>query len=294
MKRLSLFLFGLLLCLGAAQAKPPAVQAAPPIWQVTDKDSGGTATLFGSVHLLPANVAWKTGAVEKAAADADVFVFEVPVDASTGLALAAKVQKDGMLPAGQSLHKLLTKEEGKTLDRVLVTLGIDARDADARRPWLVSLSIDMAQIRHAHQVTPGPDFVFSDEAKKAGKPVRYLETAAEQIALLAPDDPAVELDYLKSTLEGFDTADADLKATTDAWIRGDAGAIAKIVSEGFEGYPEEEARFFTDRNRRWVKKIAAMLKTGKRYLIVVGAGHLCGPNGVPALMRAEGYRVSGP
>jgi uncharacterized protein YbaP (TraB family) len=37
-----------------------------------------------------------------------------------------------------------------------------------------------------------------------------------------------------------------------------------------------------------------MLAEPHTYFITVGAGHLLGPKGVPALLRAKGYRVEGP
>jgi uncharacterized protein YbaP (TraB family) len=49
-----------------------------------------------------------------------------------------------------------------------------------------------------------------------------------------------------------------------------------------------------DRNQAWVPKITAMLREKHTFFITVGAGHLTGPKGVPALLRAAGYTVDGP
>ena len=47
---------------------------------------------------------------------------------------------------------------------------------------------------------------------------------------------------------------------------------------------------FVERNRRWVPKIEACLD-GARCMIVVGAGHLVGADGLISLLRARGYTV---
>ena len=60
------------------------------------------------------------------------------------------------------------------------------------------------------------------------------------------------------------------------------------------GHPEARATFFTDRNRNWVKQIDAMLRERKTFFITVGAGHLVGKDGIPAMLRADGYKVDGP
>ena len=58
--------------------------------------------------------------------------------------------------------------------------------------------------------------------------------------------------------------------------------------------PEMKKALLTDRNQNWVGQIEKMLTEKKVFFITVGAGHLAGPDGVPALLREAGYRVEGP
>ncbi len=53
-------------------------------------------------------------------------------------------------------------------------------------------------------------------------------------------------------------------------------------------------RLVAARNRRWAVEIERLLKSGRRVLIVVGVGHLVGPDSVPALLRRRGVAVEGP
>jgi uncharacterized protein YbaP (TraB family) len=48
------------------------------------------------------------------------------------------------------------------------------------------------------------------------------------------------------------------------------------------------------RNARWVQALLARLKGSGETVVVVGMGHLVGPDGLPAQMRARGYEVLGP
>jgi uncharacterized protein YbaP (TraB family) len=50
----------------------------------------------------------------------------------------------------------------------------------------------------------------------------------------------------------------------------------------------------TERNVRWTKVLDQRLKGHGRTVVVVGVGHLIGPGGVPARLRALGYSVTGP
>jgi uncharacterized protein YbaP (TraB family) len=47
----------------------------------------------------------------------------------------------------------------------------------------------------------------------------------------------------------------------------------------------------TDRNRRWAETIAGWLDDDRDYLVVVGALHLVGDEGVPALLEAAGFGI---
>ena len=58
--------------------------------------------------------------------------------------------------------------------------------------------------------------------------------------------------------------------------------------------PEVKKALLTDRNRRWALQIETMLREKRVFFITVGAGHLAGPEGVPALLRKAGYKVEGP
>jgi uncharacterized protein YbaP (TraB family) len=45
------------------------------------------------------------------------------------------------------------------------------------------------------------------------------------------------------------------------------------------------------RNIDWVNKIEEMMSEDKNILVIVGAGHLVGPDSVVALLKEKGYRV---
>ena len=58
--------------------------------------------------------------------------------------------------------------------------------------------------------------------------------------------------------------------------------------------PDVKKALLTDRNQRWALQIQTMLREKRVFFITVGAGHLAGPEGVPALLRQAGYKVEGP
>ena len=59
-------------------------------------------------------------------------------------------------------------------------------------------------------------------------------------------------------------------------------------------FPKPAKRCWTTATSAWVPKIEAMLKEKRIFFVTVGAGHLTGPKGLPALLRKAGYKVDGP
>ena len=79
-----------------------------------------------------------------------------------------------------------------------------------------------------------------------------------------------------------------------AWANGDQAKLDELINGDLDQFPKARKLLLDDRNLRWVPQIEAMLKEKHVFFITVGAGHLTGPKGVPALLRKAGYQVSGP
>jgi uncharacterized protein YbaP (TraB family) len=78
----------------------------------------------------------------------------------------------------------------------------------------------------------------------------------------------------------------------DAWQSGDTGSLAAQFEEQVtERDRAMYERLLTDRNARWMTELEKLLADNDQSLVIVGAGHLVGAEGVPALLKAEGYTV---
>jgi len=140
----------------------------------------------------------------------------------------------------------------------------------------------------------GVDQVLLADAATAHKQTRYLETIAEQFALMAPDDRDLELQEFESGLKDLSDVAGGIEPMVRAWSAGDQAELDRLINGELDGFPEARKLLLDDRNKRWVPQIEAMLKEKHVFFITVGAGHLTGPAGVPALLRRAGYKVDGP
>jgi uncharacterized protein YbaP (TraB family) len=286
----------LLAFVGSAQADEPVyakMPAHPALWTVHGPK--GTAYLFGSVHILPPNVDWHTKEIDAALAKSDTLVFELAMDDTFQQRMQTYMKERGMLPEGQHLHDMLSPDAKKELDAEVAKLSVSPVAIDRMRPWLADLTIEMMGVEKQNNMSAaGVDMQI--QANANGRPVIGLETIEQQMALIAPDDPKTELEAFEADLKtsGAPSANNEVGPLLDAWMHGRVDRLAALTKKDLAQYPNAQKLLFDDRNAAWVKQITVLLDQPKTYFITVGAGHLAGPHGVPALLRTQGFKVDGP
>jgi hypothetical protein len=275
------------------QLSLPVFMAYPSLWHI--KSDQGEVYMLGAVHVLPVNVHWRTPKILNAVSRSDVFVFEVPEDPKSVEELQGLIQAHGYLPPDQSLRAELHPEALADYDTAVAASGLPAAGVERERPWLAGIQLMFAQMRKLNYAAGnGVDSSLMEEAAKNHKEMRYFETIAEQFALLAPDDPKLELQEFESGLKDLRDLAGDVQPMIKAWGEGDQAKLDELINGDLDQFPEARKMLLDDRNKRWVPKIEAMLKEKHVFFITVGAGHLTGTAGVPALLRADGIMVEGP
>jgi len=281
------------LALAAACVLAGAADARPPMWIVRDRDS--EMVLFGSVHILPRTLDWAPPALTRALAAADDLWFELPIDAASETDTGQLALKAGVLPTDQSLFKLLPPKDAEQMARVAAAYGVSPALLDRLQPWLAEISLAGAAYRKADaDAASGVERTISAMATAKAQR-RAFETPTEQIAMLSAGTMDEQIASLRQTMQEMEDKPDEFKVLVKAWVDGD---IATLDREALD--PVRKAsdalyrRLVSDRNARWAKVLDARLKGHGRTVVVVGVGHLLGPDGVPARLRALGYSVTGP
>jgi uncharacterized protein len=282
-----------LLALVAGLLSAGAAWARPPVWIVRDKDS--ELVMFGSVHLLPPGVDWRPPALTQALKTADDVWFELPIDASTEALTQQLAAQLGVLPPDQSLIKMLPPADAERLMRVAAQYGVDLAVVDRLKPWLADIALSAAAYKKAG--ADGQDGV--EKAVAAAVPAaaqrRAFETAAQQIDILSGASQADQIASLSETLTEMEQRPDEFDALVRAWMAGDVAELDKEALAPLRtASPALFRRLVSDRNAHWTQVLDARLKGKGKTVVVVGMGHLIGPDGVPARLRALGYRVEGP
>jgi len=274
---------------------PKPVEAHPAMWTVHGPKA--TAYLLGSIHVLPPNVKWHTSAINTALKRADIFVFEIPMDEQKQKAdIEAFVKENGLLPQGMALPSLLIGEVRKDYTHVVALTDVQPELLTPMRPWLAALTLQagLAGKQHLSPASGVDRTIYDSVSKRPGVQFRAFETLDGQLRLLMPQDQALEVQEFDASLKEMLNEKAQIKDLLAAWEHGDVRKLHALMAAGFKGNPKAEKAMITDRNARFATQLKTMLAEDHTFFITVGAAHLVGPKGVPALLRREGYKVDGP
>ena len=274
----------------------PAAQSTegPALWRISDSDS--EIFLFGTVHILPPTMKWRNTRIDNAFNGAQTIYFETPIDARAATNIGQSVAKYGFNPHGVNLSSMLTAEDRARLIRVCAHYKMDPVLLEPVRPWLAAVQLSLAEAMSQGQAAQsGVDSVLDHDAQAQNKKRAYFETADQQIRFFADLPRETEVQFLRSTLLEIEKEHGQVEEMDAAWLHGDTKTIAREVTDMIrDSGPEIYAALIRDRNARWASEIDSMMKGSGKIFIAVGAAHLVGPDGVPALLRKKGYKVEGP
>ena len=277
-----------LLC--ACSTTNKLVESKATLWKV--KGDHNTMYLLGSIHVLSKHAYPLKPALERAFDDANQVVFEIDLTQFTPRSFRQEFKRTALYPSGQSLSKKLSPGTIELLKSVLPDYGLTLDKVERFKPWflaewLSSRALEMAGF--SDQL--GVDFYFYHKAKAAGKPVLGLETLRDQAQIFDSfNDQESEL-YLVSTISGLPAYAVMVGRLVDAWKDGDVGLLDQLLNQDKRSDPTTHDVLFSKRNSKWMPEIERFAHESGNYLIIVGAGHLVGDDGVVAQLKRAGYSV---
>ncbi len=262
------------------------------LWRVASEANETEGYLVGSVHVMKKDAYPLDPVFGEAFSEADMLVLEANLD-SMQVKAQTLVRELALYPPGTTLEKELPAETYAMLEKRAEKIGLNLAQMQRMEPWMVSIMVPTRQMQKAgYSQNQGLDRHFFDKAKKAGTPVRALETAEEQMRFFDDLPPERQEDYLRQSLEKADRTVENFDKIVRYWKTGNAGGIEEMMVEQMQNdAPALYERLITERNETWMSRLTEMLGAEGLPMIVVGAGHVVGGNGLVELLRENGYQV---
>lgn len=283
----------LLLALGVvaiAAATTSAVAAdAPFLWRVQGPKA--VHYLMGSVHFLPEDAYPLPAALEAAYAGTSELMLETDPGALETPEVQAKMLEKGL--AANGLQGEIPAPLYQKLQKQAEAMQVSGQMCDTFKPWFCALALETLQYQ-AEGIDPsfGLDLHFYRRALEDNRPIRWFETPEQQIELFGGMSAAMSTQFLASTLDELADTQQEATALVKAWRMDDIATIESMMREMRTQFPETYERLFTIRNRAWIQPLVQTIDGATPTLVVVGAGHLIGSEGVVEMLKTKGYVVT--
>ena len=275
--------------LAAAFFTSVLAKAEPAIWVV--KGPHATVYLFGTIHALQPDHPWKTGKIDAAIKESGTLWLEIP-NVDDASAMQPLIFGLGMDPA-HPLSSKLTPEQLTKLNKAAAGLPGGEAMLESMKPWLAGMMLSLAPVLEAgYDPNSGVELVLKPEFTQANKPVKGFETAEQQIHYFADMPEKSQIDFIASELDSADTAVEKFKELVAAWYDGNVVKLDELNNADFrDKYPDLFQLLVVKRNQNFTTQIREMLKGDGVSFVAIGAGHLVGKDGVPAMLEKQGYNV---
>jgi uncharacterized protein len=275
----------------AALFVPAFANAEPAIWVV--KGPHATVYLFGTIHALKKDDPWRSAKIDAAIQQSGTLWLEIP-NVDEAASMQPLIMQLGMDQA-HPLSTKLTADQLAKLTKAANSVGLPGGEAmfESFKPWLAALTLSIAPLMQAgYDPSTGVEMELKPEFVKANKPVKGFETAEEQMHYFADMPEKVQIEFLSSELDDFDSAMDKFKQMLAAWSAGDTEAMDKLNNADFrDKYPDLFQILVVKRNQKFTTQIQNLLKGDGVSFVAIGAGHLVGTEGVPAMLEKQGYKV---
>jgi uncharacterized protein len=280
---------GIPLLLGSipAEARTPTV-AHPALWEVSDPDT--TIYLFGTIHLLPSNLQWRTPKLDEAVANSQELVVETIVDEKDPTKLMSAMASLGLAKGLPPIMQRVPAAERAALAAAIKKSGVPEVAYNSMKTWMAAFLLLGNQFR-ALGLSGGAEGVLKNAFTSTGKPIGELESNVQQLAFFDRLPEAAQRALLEGAIEDQKATDTEFSGMLDAWAHGDVKGIARTFDRELSDSPALEQDLIRHRNANWSKWIEQRMAEPGTIMIAVGAGHLAGKNSVLELLKRDGYKV---
>ncbi|WP_205518105.1 TraB/GumN family protein [Sphingorhabdus sp. Alg239-R122] len=263
---------------------------SPALWEISSK--GQPSYLFGTVHILPENIAWQDNVVDAAIARADHLILELdPAETPEriGDIFTVMATTPGQPPLKNRIDTDLHDEAADIMQEYSLPASLFANVESWGAALMISSSLSG---KTGARGEFGVEEILTSAFRKNGRHISGLESATQQFGYFDGLSESDQRAMLEAVIDGADESAANYKRLLESWLTGDTKMLETILAQGFDSRPSIRKAVVTARNRDWAEQIAGKLESGGSiYFIAVGAGHFTGPDSLQKLLTEKGYTV---
>jgi uncharacterized protein YbaP (TraB family) len=232
------------------------------------------------------------GKIEEAFERSDVLAVEADINDISQTDIL-KVMETAFYKGDDSLEKHVSGKTYELVQKEFEGTGMPALLLNKQKPWFLALTLtSLKMIQLGFDPNYGLDIYFLSKA--SGKKIVELESTDYQIRLLSGFSDTQQETFLLHTIKELNSLKKDLSTLEIAWKSGDTDTMETLITKSESGDRVMAGiyeKILYERNRSMAARVEDFLKSGEKYFVVVGAGHLSGKQGIIDILRQKGYRA---
>ena len=261
-----------------------------PLWRI--EKNGRSSWLYGTAHVARLQWVLPGPGVAGAMLQSDTLALELNMLDTESLKPLTEP------PSADAVARVLDAPRAARLTRQVELACLPPAALDTLRPAIRVATLLVLKARNdGLYLDFGIDSMLAGMAMGMKKSILALETAQDQLLLLAGRNEEEERRIVDSALEELESGKSrpHMIEMMQAWASADLDKLNAYPKWcQCMDKPDDKAfmkRMLDDRNVLMARKIDRLHEGGQRVFAGVGVLHMIGEQGLPALMRAQGYRV---
>ena len=288
--------FALVALAGPAAAETPASGPRPAIWLLADHDT--KIYLFGTIHVLPPDLRWRSPGIDRVIEEADELVMEVGQSdvEETISAMLEHMQLGKEVP----LESRISPERREPLRRMMASAGFGDGTLDGLQTWTAALllgisasvesgSAEASSSKSEAVPLRGVEDVLAEEFERRRRPISGVETPEQHAGVFSGLSLSVQREMLEQTIDAYVAGQQLADPEELDWLSGDVVAVGLSM----EQMPAElYDAVLSRRNRAWTDWLVERMARPGTLLFAVGAGHLAGRDSLQSMLESRGLTVA--
>lgn len=264
--------------------------AQTSLWKISKNNQ--QLYIGGTIHVLAKSDYPLPKAFDDAYQKSSRLVFETDISAMSSPEFQQKMLLAVSYQDGRTLKSVLSPSTYQLLENYCKRAGLPIDNLRLLKPGMLAITLLYIELRRLGIAEAGVDQYFTALGRADGKPLGQLESPDEQLGFLVNLGKGHENELVLQTIQEIQDLPAIMTQMTTAWRSGKGRELADLILKDMQkDFPGIYKDLIVDRNNAWVPKIEKMLKTSEVEMILVGAAHLVGKDGVIEQLRRRGYTI---
>ena len=266
------------------------VWAESSVWVA--RSSKATVYLAGSFHILRASDYPLPAEFLRAYKDSRKIIFEVPPGETESPEYMEKFLSLAIYNDGTTLKEHITTAAYAKAESFCKERNYPLEQYQFFKPTFLVMTLTVSEMNKiGADPQKGIDNFFKEKAMQDGKALGSLETVDQQLSLLTSMDASLGSDQILESIGELKQMEVMLGELLAVWKKGDEAKMEELYIKDLKLYPKLYQTLIVDRNNKWARNIEEYLNGSGNTMVVVGAAHLIGADGLVNLLRKRGYKV---